>query len=82
MRMARKSGDGDPSLAASLTEAKKKFDGLLEAVDRDLRSQWKVWDGGDTAARMAAQATMVALLDRRRYLSNLVRDVSETLGVE
>jgi hypothetical protein len=23
---------------------------------------------------------MVALLDRRRYLSNLVRDVSETLG--
>jgi hypothetical protein len=24
---------------------------------------------------------MVALLDRRRYLSNLVRDVTETLGV-
>jgi hypothetical protein len=23
---------------------------------------------------------MVALLDRRRYLSNLVRDVTETLG--
>jgi hypothetical protein len=23
---------------------------------------------------------MVALLDRRRYLSNLVRDVNETLG--
>ena len=28
----------------------------------------------------AAQKTMVALLDRRRYLSNLVRDVTETLG--
>jgi hypothetical protein len=25
---------------------------------------------------------MVALLDRRRYLSNLVRDVTETLGAE
>jgi hypothetical protein len=24
----------------------------------------------------------VALLDRRRYLSNLVRDVTETLGAE
>ena len=27
-----------------------------------------------------SQKRMVALLDRRRYLSNLVRDVTETLG--
>jgi molecular chaperone HscB len=81
MRMAHKMGEEDPALEASLTEAREKFNGLLEAVDRDLRIQWKVWDAGDEAAREAAQKTMVALLDRRRYLSNLLRDVTETLGV-
>ncbi|HUX44008.1 MAG TPA: Fe-S protein assembly co-chaperone HscB [Terracidiphilus sp.] len=81
MRMARKVGETDADLQASLEQAKRKFDGLLVEVDQDLRTQWKVWDEGDGAARQAAQKTMVALLDRRRYLSNLVRDVTETLGV-
>jgi len=34
--MARNMGESDPVLEASLVEAKKKFDGLVEAVDRDL----------------------------------------------
>jgi molecular chaperone HscB len=80
MRMAHKMGEEDPDLQASLTAAKDKFNGLLEAVDKDLHGEWQVWDAGDSAARQAAQKTMVALLDRRRYLSNLVRDVTETLG--
>ena len=49
-------------------------------MDRDLRVQWSEWDAGDAGARTAAQQAMVALLERRRYLSNLVRDVSEILG--
>jgi molecular chaperone HscB len=80
MRMARKTGEEDPSLEASLEQAKRKFNGLLDEVDQDLRAQWQAWDEGGAAARHAAQKTMVALLDRRRYLSNLVRDVTETLG--
>jgi molecular chaperone HscB len=80
MRMARKMGEEDPQLQADLEQAKKKFEGLLAAVDDDLRVQWKAWDAGDSASRPVAQKTMVALLDRRRYLSNLVRDVTETLG--
>jgi len=80
MRMARKMGEEDPALQADLEQARKKFEGLLATVDEDLRAQWQVWDAGDTTARQAAQKTMVALLDRRRYLSNLVRDVTETLG--
>ncbi|MDR3727664.1 MAG: Fe-S protein assembly co-chaperone HscB [Terracidiphilus sp.] len=80
MRMARKTGEDDPALEASLKEAKQKFDGLMEAADKDLRSLWKVWDEGDAAARPSAQKKMVALLDRRRYLNNLVRDVNEVLG--
>jgi molecular chaperone HscB len=80
MRMARSLGETDPKLEASLTEAKKKFDGLLEAVDSDLRDAWSAWDAGDAAVRGIVQKTMVALLDWRRYLSNLARDVNSVLG--
>ena len=80
MRMGRAAGEVDPQLQKDLTEAKKKFDGLLNEVDRDLRELWNAWDEGGEAERKAAQNTMVALLDRRRYLNNLVRDVTETLG--
>jgi molecular chaperone HscB len=80
MRMARKMGEEDVALQADLEQAKKKFAGLLAAVDEDLRAQWHVWDAGDTSTREAAQKTLVALIDRRRYLSNLLRDVTETLG--
>jgi molecular chaperone HscB len=80
MRMARASGADDPELTRSLTEAKTKFEGLQAEVDDELRAQWTAWDNGDGTARQAAQNTMVALLDRRRYLSNLVREVTETMG--
>ena len=43
--------------------------------------QWAAWDQGNDTARQEAQKQMMALLDRRRYLSNLVREVNETLGV-
>ena len=80
MRANRKMGEDDPALKNDLTVAKKKFDGLLDDVDSNLRAQWKAWDDGQETSRAAAQNTMVALLDRRRYLNNLVREVTETLG--
>ena len=80
MRMAQASGEDDPALKRSLTQAKQKFEGLLNAVDDALCGEWTAWDDGDESARHAAQNKMVALLDRRRYLSNLVREVNETLG--
>jgi molecular chaperone HscB len=80
MRAARNTGHDDPDLQAALEQAKRRFDGLLVEVDQDLRNQWQLWDEADAAARKTAEKTMVALLDRRRYLSNLVRDVNETLG--
>ncbi|HKF49408.1 MAG TPA: Fe-S protein assembly co-chaperone HscB [Terracidiphilus sp.] len=80
MRIARAGGEDDPALKQSLSEARAKFEGLLESVDSDLRAQWNAWDNGDEPARHEAQNKMVALLDRRRYLSNLVREVNETLG--
>ncbi len=80
MRASRKMGESDPQLQADLENAKKKFDGLRDAIDVDLRQQWQAWDTGDLAGRETAKTAMVALLDRRRYLNNLVRDVTETLG--
>jgi molecular chaperone HscB len=80
MRMARKMGETDPQLQADLTQAKGKFESLLGAVDDDLSVQANAWDAGNATARQAAQAAMIALLDRRRYLGNLVRDVTEVLG--
>jgi molecular chaperone HscB len=80
MHMSKKMGDSDPELQSSLEQAKKKFDGLLDNVDSDLRAQWEVWDNGDENARLESEKKMVSLLDRRRYISNLVRDVTETLA--
>ena len=80
MRMAKRMGDSDPELQASLEQAKEKFDGLLDEVDRDLRAEWKIWDAGHAGVRATSQKKMMGLLDRRRYISNLVRDVTETLG--
>ena len=80
MRMSKKMGEADPGLQSSLEGAKKKFDGLLDDVDNDLRAQWQVWDNDDEAARKESEKKMVSLLDRRRYISNLVRDVTETLA--
>jgi molecular chaperone HscB len=80
MRVEHKIGEEDPALKQSLVEARKKFEGLRDAVDEDLRAQWNTWDQGDETVRQTSQKTMVALLDRRRYLSNLVRDVTETLN--
>jgi len=81
MRMSKKMGDTDPELQSGLEQAKHKFNHLLDDVDNDLRAQWKVWDNGDEAARLEAQKKMVSLLDRRRYINNLVRDVAETLSI-
>ena len=80
MRANQKMGEDDPALTGDLTAAKKKFDGLLDDVDSSLRAQWVAWDDGNESARADAQKAMVALLDRRRYLNNLVREVTDTLG--
>jgi molecular chaperone HscB len=94
MRMSKKMGDGDPELhssdedlspgtpklQSSLEQAKRKFSDMLDNVDQDLRAQWQLWDKGDEGTRKESEKKMVSLLDRRRYINNLVRDVTETLA--
>ena len=80
LRMNQKMGEDDPALTADLTRAQAHFDGLLAQVDSDLAAQATAWDSGDPAARAAALKSMASLLDRRRYLRNLVRDVKDALA--
>ena len=83
MRAAKKVGDEDPQLRADLLAAKADFDAKLAATDADLANLHAQWDAAvdanDSAARGAARDAMVALLNRRSYLRNLVRDVNEAL---
>jgi molecular chaperone HscB len=80
MRMNQKMGEDDPSLQADLTAARGKFETLLAEVDNDLTAKGAEWDAGDAPTREKAANAMAALLDRRRYLRNLVRDVNEVLA--
>lgn len=91
MRMNRKMGEDDPQLRAELEKARTTFESQLAAVDSNLKEQWTKWDAAlDTSPSEQTAATpgpetakikdeMVALLDRRRYLRNLVRDVNDAL---
>ncbi len=83
MRAAKKMGEDDPQLRKDLTAAKVDFDAKLAATDADLatlHTQWDVAaDAKDPAAKLAARDAMVALLNRRSYLRNLVRDVNGAL---
>ena len=83
MRAAKKMGDDDPQLRRELLAAKADFDAKLAATDADLAALHTQWDlsvdANDPAAKAAARDAMVALLNRRSYLRNLVRDVNDAL---
>ena len=84
MRANVKMGEDDPSLRGDLDAARAKFKDMLAAVDADLRAAWAAWDtaldANDDPAKTKQKNAMVALLDRRSYLRNLLREVEEVLG--
>jgi molecular chaperone HscB len=80
MRMARKMGEDDPATRADLEAARERFSAMLADAGTDLEALWGRWDAaldaGDDAGMEAAKDGMVALLNRRSYIRNLVRDVN------
>lgn len=84
MRMNRKMGEDDPSLRGDLEKARSQFEGQLSALDEELKTHWQQWDAaveaGATTNAEPVKDKMFALLDRRRYIRNLVRDVNDALG--
>jgi len=83
MRMARQMGDDDPQTRADLEAARTKFTAMLNDAQQQLETLWSKWDtaedANDAAARDAARQSIVDLLNRRRYIRNLVRDVNAAL---
>jgi molecular chaperone HscB len=84
-----KMGGDDPDARRELETARAKFTAMLAETQQALESLWTQWDAavdaaatGDPsadAAKDAAKQAMVALLNRRSYIRNLVRDVNAAL---
>ena len=84
MRMNAQAGEEDVPLRADLLKAQPQFERQLAGVEGELRSEWTRWDralaDGNLTAQKRGTDAMAALLDKRRYVRNLVRDVREALG--
>lgn len=84
MRMNKQMGESDPNIVRDLEAAKGKFEASLNALTLELKSIWNHWDSvvesGDAAQKVSIRDKMVALLNKRSYIRNLVRDVNEALG--
>jgi molecular chaperone HscB len=85
MRMTLQMGEDDPQLQRDLMTAKENFDARFKGTDAALEKLWDKWDAGvddlDEERKQSAKEELAALLDRRRYIRNLVNSVNETLGL-
>jgi molecular chaperone HscB len=85
MRAANQMGEDEPELRRDLMTAKDAFDAKMVETQAELEGLWASWDiaevAGDEAAKARAKDAMVALLNKRSYLRNLVRDVNDALGL-
>jgi molecular chaperone HscB len=84
MRMNRKMGEDDPQLRGDLEKARTTFESQLASSDSNLQELWEKWDAALDANDSSEKTKiikdeMVALLDRRRYIRNLVRGVNDAL---
>ena len=75
--------DPDPNTRKDLEAAREKFTAMLAESQSQLESLWTNWDAAidsnDETAKDTAKQAMVALLNRRSYIRNLVRDVNTAL---
>ena len=83
MRFARKTGEKDEAVEADLVAAQTRYTGMLKDLQDQLEALWSDWDraedSGHDGQKTAAKTAMVALLNRRAYVRNLVRDVQTAL---
>ncbi len=92
LRMHKKMGEDDPALFEEIGRQKLELEEKQEALLRELQGHWTMWDGmiqreqnGQPVSeeeRRQKRDKMVDLLNRRNYIRNLVRDVSEVLEIE
>ncbi len=90
LRMNKKMGEDDPALIEEITKQKLELEKKNAALMQELQFRWTMWDGmiqreqnGQPVSdeeRRQERAKLVDILNRRNYIRNLVRDVSEVLG--
>jgi molecular chaperone HscB len=89
LRGQKKLGEDDPALIEEIGRQKLELEEKQEALLHQLQVRWKIWDGmiqresnGQPVSdeeRRQERDKMVDVLNRRNYIRNLVRDVSEVL---
>jgi molecular chaperone HscB len=84
MRMNKQMGEDDPNIVRDLQQARAHFEEKMNGVTAELKRLWDQWDAiageNSDAARIQVRDQMVALLNRRSYIRNLVRDVNDALA--
>jgi molecular chaperone HscB len=84
LRAQKKLGEDDPALIEEIGKQKLELEEKYEALSEELKRYWKEWDAlsddSSEEGRRQVRDRMVDLLNRRSYIRNLVRDVSEVLG--
>lgn len=73
---------GDDSARPQLEQAEQNFVGLREAVDRELEVLFDKYDAAEEHSETSKQALyeVRGVLNRRRYIENLIRDVDRALN--
>jgi len=89
LRMNKKVDEDDPALARDIRRAKQHLIGKQNDMLTELQSSWTRWDAlVDRAAagqaisdtdRAAAHDAMLNVLNKRKYLANLLREIDEVL---
>lgn len=83
LRTQKKMGEDDPALVEEIGKQKLMLEQKQEELFQELKRYWDKWDqavdAGMDESRRQLCARMVDVLNRRSYIRNLVRDVSEVL---
>ena len=83
LKRQKKLGEDDPALLEEIGKAKLLLEGKHDTLLADLKNNWTEWDkvvdSDNEQERFKIRDQMVDVLNRRNYVRNLVRDVSEAL---
>ena len=89
LRMNKKVDEDDPSLVTDIRRAKDHLVGKQTEMLTELKASWSQWDAlidrtaaGETVnenERASARDAMLNVLNKRKYLANLLREIDEVL---
>ena len=85
LRMNKKMDEDDPALAQDIHQAQEHLVSKQNEMLTELRASWSQWDAlVDRATvteteRATARDAMLNILNKRKYLANLLREIGEVL---